>query len=197
MEATHATGAEQLDPRDVAGRSVLLHVCCAPDATVPLQLLMPLAKKVVAYFHNPNVYPPEEYARRLGAMRTVASEYGCELVEGDYGEAPKYATLFSMYAAEPEGGERCHLCYAMRLESSARMAADLGLDCFATTLTISPHKNHRTINSLGEAAAGRWGVGYVASNFKKREGFKESVRLANELGLYRQNYCGCAWSRRD
>lgn len=196
MERTRRTAFEQLDPRDVAGRSVLLHVCCAPDATVPLRLLTPLAARVVAYFHNPNVYPPEEYARRLAAMRKVAAAYNCELVEGDYGEAARYATLLSMYANDPEGGERCALCYAMRLDSTAQMAAQLGLDCFATTLTISPHKNHRTVNSLGAVAAGKWGVDYAPSNFKKREGFKESVKLAEALGLYRQSYCGCAWSQR-
>jgi len=195
MRKGRSVAAEQVNPDDVAGRSVLLHVCCGPDATVPLRLLLPLAKKVVAYFHNPNVHPPEEYARRLAAMRQVAGHYRCDLVEGDYGEAPRYAALLGMHAGEPEGGERCELCYMMRLESAAQKAAELGLDCFATTLTISPHKNHGLINSLGAAAAARWGVDYVPTNFKKRDGFKESVKLSGEMGLYRQRYCGCAWSR--
>jgi len=186
---------EPFPVRDVRGRSVLLHACCAPDSTAVLDWWKPLVKRIAVYFYNPNIYPPDEYERRLEAMRTVSRRWAVELVEGEYeADVPGFDSAFEPYAAEPEGGKRCAVCFELRLRAAARKAHELGLESFATTLTISPHKNHRLINALGARAGAEFGVDYIPTNFKRREGFKRSVELSRELGLYRQSYCGCKYS---
>lgn len=186
---------EPFSARDVRGRSVLIHACCAPDSTAVLDGWKPLVKRLAVYFHNPNVYPPEEYERRLEAMRIVSRRWAVELVEGEYEtDAPAFNSAFEPYGLEAEGGKRCAVCFELRLRAAAQKTHELGFDSFATTLTISPHKNHRLINALGAQAGAEFGVDYIPTNFKRREGFKRSVELSGELGLYRQRYCGCRYS---
>jgi len=228
-------GHEPFLARDVEGRRILLHACCAPDATLPLGLWGKLARELAVLFYNPNIHPREEYVRRLEDMRLVAGEWETPLIEGRYlqdeddavpdglashpeaaGEASVAAverlpamvtkalrggdvdeTLDRMrpFAEEPEGGARCELCFGLRLTRTAAMAHRLGFDAFATTLTISPHKNTDMVNALGQKAADRFGVDYIWTNFKRREGFKRSIIESHRLGLYRQTYCGCIYSQ--
>lgn len=186
---------EPFSVRDVRGRSVLLHACCAPDSTAVLDWWKPLVKRLAVLFYNPNVYPPDEYERRLEAMRIVSRRWAVELIEDEYeADAPAFNSAFEPYALEAEGGKRCAVCFELRLRATAQKTQELGFDSFATTLTISPHKNHRLINALGTRAGAEFGVDYVPTNFKRQEGFKRSVELSRELGLYRQRYCGCRYS---
>ena len=186
---------EPFSARDVQGRSVLLHACCAPDSTAVLDWWKPLVKRLAVHFYNPNVYPPEEYMRRLEAMHAVSQRWAVELVEGGYEtDAPAFNSAFEPHALEAEGGKRCAVCFELRLRAAAQKTHELGFDSFATTLTISPHKSPRLINALGAGAGAEFGVDYVPTNFKRREGFKRSVELSRELGLYRQRYCGCRYS---
>jgi predicted adenine nucleotide alpha hydrolase (AANH) superfamily ATPase len=181
--------------REVRGRSVLIHACCAPDSTAVLDWWKPLVKRLAVYFYNPNVYPPKEYERRLDAMRKVAERWAVEIVKGEYEtDAPAFNTALEPYALEAEGGKRCAVCFELRLRATAQKTHELGFDSFATTLTISPHKNHSLINALGAQAGAEFGVDYIPTNFKRQEGFKRSVKLSRELGLYRQRYCGCRYS---
>jgi len=186
---------EPFSARDVRGRSVLIHACCAPDSTAVLDWWKPLVKRLAVYFYNPNVYPSEEYKRRLKAMRIVSQRWVVELVEGEYEtDAPAFNSAFEPYVLEAEGGKRCAVCFELRLRAAAQKTHELGFDSFATTLTISPHKSHRLINALGTCAGAEFGVDYIPTNFKRREGFKHSVKLSRELGLYRQTHCGCRYS---
>ncbi len=180
---------------DVRGRAVLLHACCAPDATIVLEWWKPVVERLAVYFYNPNIYPPDEYSRRLEAMRVVAAHWEIELVEGQYEkDARRFEEAFAPFAGEPEGGKRCSLCFEIRLQEAARMACERGCEGLATTLTVSPQKNHRLINALGTRVAADLGVGYVPTNFKKRDGFKRCAEFSRALGIYRQNYCGCRYS---
>ena len=186
---------EPFSVREVRGRTVLIHACCAPDSTAVLEWWKPLAKRLAVYFYNPNVYPAKEYQRRLDAMRAVARRWTVDLVEGEYeADAPAFSSAFEPYAMEAEGGKRCATCFELRLRATARKAHELGLDTFATTLTISPHKNHSLINALGAQAGAEFGVDYIPTNFKRMEGYKRSVEHSRKLGLYRQRYCGCRYS---
>jgi predicted adenine nucleotide alpha hydrolase (AANH) superfamily ATPase len=181
--------------REVQGRSVLLHACCAPDCTTVLEWWKPLVKRLAVYFYNPNVFPPEEYERRLDTMRVVAKRWTVELIEGAYeADVPSFDSAFRPYAGEPEGGERCGVCFELRLRACAQKTSELGYDAFATTLTISPHKNHGLINAIGARVGAEFGVDYIPTNFKRREGFKRSVEISRRLKLYRQKYCGCRYS---
>ena len=175
-------------------KKLLLHVCCAPDATVPYLRLRD-GYEVVAFFYNPNIHPREEYEKRLNEAEKLAKLWDFPLIVGEY-DAERWFSAVRGLEDEPEGGKRCEVCYALRLEESAKLAKELACDAFATTLTISPHKKAEKINALGREAGERHGVEYLESNFKKRDGFKESVRLSRELGLYRQRYCGCRYSMR-
>jgi predicted adenine nucleotide alpha hydrolase (AANH) superfamily ATPase len=185
------------DERDVRGKAILLHACCAPDATAALEYWKPLASRIVVFFFNPNIHPEQEYALRLEAMKQVARHYGVELVAAcTEEELAECDDVLSAFADEKEGGQRCEECYSLRLRRTARMAQEMDMDAFATTLTISPHKNHNLINALGMKAAAECGVDYIPTNFKKGEGFKRSVDISRELRIYRQHYCGCRWSAR-
>jgi predicted adenine nucleotide alpha hydrolase (AANH) superfamily ATPase len=193
----HEAKPAAYDERDVRGKRILLHACCAPDATAVLELWLPLAESITVFFFNPNVHPDEEYAHRLEAMQAVANHFGVKMLssrtESDCAECD--AALFPL-GEEPEGGKRCCECFEFRLRATSHKAQELDMDAFATTLTISPHKSHGLINALGMSAAAECGVDYIATNFKKGEGFKRSVELSRHLGVYRQDYCGCRWSAR-
>ena len=174
--------------------SILLHICCAPCSTHVLKILSKEAK-VTCCFYNPNIYPEEEYKKRLKEAEKFAGIAGTDFL------APEYDTLRWQEAVkglerEPEGGRRCAVCYRLRLESVAELAAGRKDDFFGTTLTISPHKDAVLINALGEEISRKYGVRFYNADFKKKEGFKIACRLAKEHGLYRQSYCGCQYSVR-
>jgi len=174
---------------------LLLHVCCAPDATVALERL-PETERLRLVFDNPNIHPIEEYARRLKAFLQLACHSEVDYVIGDFDPA-SWSEKIEGHEADPEGGERCEICIGYRLERTAEQAAQTGFDTIGCVFTTSPHKRSTLIHELGEAAARHHGLDYLRVDFKKKDGFKRSVELSHQLGLYRQNYCGCIHSIRD
>ncbi len=173
---------------------LLLHACCAPCATHAIELLS-RSYSVTALFYNPNIQPDEEYAQRLEAMQCLCRLTGTPLVV-ETSPAAVWDAWVQGYEDEPEQGRRCLQCFKGRLEFSAAMAARLGFGLFTTTLTVSPRKNAAAINAIGNAAAAGLNTCYLASDFKKQDGFKRSCELSRNYSLYRQNYCGCRYSRR-
>ena len=174
---------------------LLLHICCAPDATHPIQILKD-DYEIEAFFYNPNIHPGSEYAKRLEGMRSLSKKWRVALHEGNY-DRDEWLSLADVFKDEPEGGKRCELCYRIRLEETGKKASEEGFDMFGAVLTISPHKNAGKINELGKKIGKRYGIPFLESDFKKRDGFKKSVAMSNELGLYRQSYCGCIYSKSD
>jgi len=169
--------------------TLLLHICCAPDATVAIERLSQ-DHEVETFFYNPNIHPREEYEKRLAEMRRVAEQAGVPLHEGPYDDA-RWFDLARDLMDEPERGRRCEVCFRMRLEATAAFARDRGFQAFAATLTVSPHKDANLVNRLGKEAGERFGIPYLPTDLKKKDGFKRSLDLSRELRLYRQDYCGC------
>ena len=171
---------------------LLLHTCCGPCLCGVLSNIYPYFE-VTAYFFNPNIRPDEEFALRLDALKTVVAHFeGVKLiVPSQYEEM--FLTKVRGLEALKEGGARCEICFDLRLSNTAEYLSlhSDEFDCFATTLTVSPHKNATLVNEVGERAAEKFGVRYLCSDFKKKDGFLNSIRLSKELGIYRQNYCGC------
>lgn len=176
-----------------ANKKILLHACCAICSAHPIEMLKDSGYNVVVYFYNPNIFPCEEYERRLEAERTLCKHFGVELIEGDY-ESDAYFEYVRGFEDCPERGARCELCFRMRLEETARKARALGIDTFTTSIVISPHKNFATLTKIGEEVALQTGLNYLAIDFKKKDGFLKTNKISRELGLYRQNYCGCKYS---
>jgi predicted adenine nucleotide alpha hydrolase (AANH) superfamily ATPase len=174
---------------------LLLHVCCAPCGGYVSRLLS-AGYDVVLYFYNPNIQPRKEYERRLAEVRRYAEDMGLELEVGEYDEGG-WLEAMRGHEDDPEGAERCRLCYRFRLEELAKEAERLGCRYLATTLTVSPHKKADAINPEGRAAVAQTSVEFVEDDFKKKGGYEESCRLSREYGFYRQQYCGCLFGRRD
>jgi predicted adenine nucleotide alpha hydrolase (AANH) superfamily ATPase len=168
---------------------LLLHICCAPDATVAIERLSP-EYEVEAFFYDPNIHPKEEYDQRLAEMSKVAERNAIPLHEGAYDDS-RWFDLASDLMDEPERGRRCEVCFRMRLESTAAFAREHGFQAFATILTVSPHKDANLVNRLGKEAGERFGIPYLPTDLKKKDGFKRSLKLSREFRLYRQDYCGC------
>ncbi|MDD4271768.1 MAG: epoxyqueuosine reductase QueH [Patescibacteria group bacterium] len=173
---------------------LLLHICCVGCGVYVSQLLKQ-DYEVRLFFYNPNIWPEEEYKKRLTEAEKIAGEFNLELVKSEY-EHDKWLKAVSGHESDPERGERCIICYNFRLTAAAVMAKKLNCDYLTTTLTTSPHKNALAINKIGEQAAVKYGLKFLNQDFKKQDGFKKSSALSRELGLYRQNYCGCEFSRR-
>jgi predicted adenine nucleotide alpha hydrolase (AANH) superfamily ATPase len=174
------------------GSDLLLHVCCAPCSAGSLRRLCDFFR-VTMYFTNSNIDPEEEYVRRLEAARILARHLDIPLVEAPY-DPPAWAMATEGLESAPEGGARCSACIGLRLRETALHAADHRFPLFATTLTISPRKNPLLVNREGLAAAELHGVRFLRCDLKKNEGFLESVRVSDEIDLYRQHYCGCRFS---
>ena len=174
--------------------SLLLHSCCAPCSSHCLSVLAPLAKVTVLYF-NPNIFPVEEYEKRKSEqMRFIKEAYPqVKVCDCDYDHTLFLAAVKGL-EGEKEGGARCTECFRLRLTAAAQAAKTLGCDMFATTLTVSPHKNASLINETGREIQAREGVDFLPSDFKKKEGYKHSILLSRRYSLYRQNYCGCEFS---
>lgn len=183
--------------RDGVVPTLLLHSCCAPCSSYVLKYLSEYFKITLLYF-NPNISPREEYIKRVREQERLISELPARnpvaFLEGRY-EPSEFYEAVKGYENEPEGGERCFICYKLRLEETARYAAEGGFDYFTTTLSVSPLKNADKINEIGESVGARFGVRHLPSDFKKKEGYKQSVELSKEYGLYRQNFCGCVYSK--
>lgn len=182
-----------------AGRRprLLLHCCCAPCSSYVLEYLLPHFE-IDLFFYNPNIDTPAEFELRREELWRLADRLGC----GGLRLAPPYRPAEFLAAAAgledaPEGGPRCKNCFALRLERTAQAAAEGGYDYFTTTLTISPLKNAPLLNTLGQELAQRYGTAWLWSDFKKKEGYKRSVQLSAQYGLYRQDYCGCGFSKQQ
>lgn len=172
---------------------ILIHVCCAPDALFVFGVLKE-DYEVAGFFSNSNIHPREEYDLRLEEARKVARTHGVPLIEDDY-DPDGWLRLTRKFKDEPEKGRRCDVCYAARLARTAERAAREGFDAFATVMSLSPWKKAAVMNRIGRQFAARWGVEFLEADFKKKDGFKKSVDLSRAYGLYRQDYCGCLYSR--
>lgn len=173
---------------------ILVHICCAPDALYVLDILKN-DFDVSGYFYNPNIYPKDEYDLRLSEARSVTKSLNVILYEDKY-ETDRWYHITRKFRLEPEKGKRCDLCYAMRLEKTAKKAKDLNFESFTTVMSLSPKKKADVINKIGLMFAHRYNIEFFEANFKKKDGFKKSVELGKYHNLYRQNYCGCEFSRR-
>ena len=181
--------------------SVLLHACCGPCSTSCVERLVP-DYEVTLYYYNPNITDREEYYLRrdtlLQFIRAFNEEhkhtYYVSYLEGEY-DPDRYIAKCGPLAAEPEGGARCDICFAMRLAETARRAGEMGIDYFTTTMSVSPHKNYDKIKTLGLALEEQTSSRFLDIDFKKKNGFGRSVELSRHYGLYRQNFCGCEYAR--
>ena len=196
MNAVNYDKLMQEELRGARDKRLLLHSCCAPCSSHCLSELSPQIGVTVLYY-NPNLDCAGEYEKRKREQLRFLRETGlADFLDCDY--APEeYLSAVRGLEKEKEGGARCAVCFRLRLERTAREAKARGFDYFATTLTVSPLKNARLINTIGFAVAEEVGVKYLPSDFKKRGGYLHSVRLSEEYGLYRQDYCGCAFSKAE
>ena len=176
--------------------SLLLHACCAPCSSHTLTVLDKYFR-ITLYFCNPNISPEEEYGFRLAELKRLVKEMGLGIpvIEEEYDPAPFYELARGLEDL-PERGERCRKCIAYRLRKAGAKAGELGFDMFTTTLTISPHKDCTFINECGAQVQEECGVPYLFSDFKKHDGYKHSIELSRQYDLYRQNYCGCVFSKK-
>lgn len=178
---------------------LLLHACCAPCSSYCLEYLSQYFEIIILYY-NPNISLKEEYEYRLQEEKRLISlmefKNPVTIIDGEYNTQDFFKAVKGL-ENEPEGGKRCEKCFVLRLEKSAVMAKKLDCDYFSTTLTISPLKNAQVINSIGDELSKRYGVKWLFSDFKKREGYKRSIILSKKYDLYRQNYCGCVFSKKS
>jgi predicted adenine nucleotide alpha hydrolase (AANH) superfamily ATPase len=175
-------------------QKILVHICCAPDALFVMGLLKQ-DYDTCGYFYNPNIYPWEEYELRLKETRKVAQTLNFKLIEETYDD-DLWFKITEKYKDEPEKGKRCDICYAMRLKKTAQKASELGFDSFTTVMSLSPWKKADVLNQMGKMFAHKYKINFLEANFKKKDGFRKSVELSKQHGLYRQNYCGCKYSIR-
>jgi len=173
---------------------LLLHICCAPCATYPIKVLRS-EYDVELLFYNPNIHPEKEYNIRLEEARRYARNIGVKFYELDYNTSIWFNSTKGL-EGEPEGGVRCEICYRIRLGKVAQFAHANGFGNFATTLSVSPHKKAKNINNIGQTIGQIYSLNFYEADFKKNEGFKIAAQLAKEAGLYRQNYCGCIFSKK-
>ncbi|MGD8534996.1 MAG: epoxyqueuosine reductase QueH [Candidatus Aminicenantes bacterium] len=173
---------------------ILVHVCCAPDALYVLGYLRE-NYEVSGYFYNPNIHPAEEYNMRLEETRKVARILNVDLIEEVYDDE-RWFKITQKFKDEPEKGRRCDVCYAMRLKKTARKASELGFDMFTTVMSLSPLKKADVLNRIGKMFSHRFRIDFLEADFKKKDGFKKSVELSKNHGIFRQNYCGCLYSQR-
>lgn len=178
--------------------TLLLHSCCAPCSSYTLEYLSQYFK-ITVFYYNPNIYPETEYHKRVQEQQQFIErlpvKHPVAFIEGNY-DTDRFYEMARGMEQLPEGGERCFKCYELRLREAAILAAEGGFDYFTTTLSISPLKNAAKLNEIGERLASEYKTAYLPSDFKKRNGYKRSVELSEEYGMYRQNYCGCVFSLR-
>lgn len=175
--------------------SLLLHACCAPCSSYVLEYLN-THFNITLFFYNPNIYPQDEYKKRLDELKRLVREMGLgiKIIESDY-NPDEFFEISKGLEDIPEGGERCKKCYRLRLQKTALEAQKGEYDYFCTTLSISPHKNADWINEIGNELAEIHGTAFLPSDFKKKNGYKRSIELSRQYDLYRQNFCGCVFSK--
>ena len=180
--------------------TVLLHSCCGPCSSYVLKYLCEYFETTVLYY-NPCIAPVEEYEHRKRVQLDLIAQMnregaGIQFLDCDYDHG-SYLSLVTGHELDREGGDRCHICYEQRLRRTAETARDQGFEWFCTTLTVSPYKNAQLLNKLGLQLQEETGVKYLVSDFKKRDGYKQSIALSHKYGLYRQDFCGCEFSWRN
>ena len=180
------------------GTNLLLHACCAPCSSAVLERLGNYFKITILYY-NPNITDKDEYQKRIKEIKklikSLPTKYEITLIEGNY-EPEKFWNIAKNLEEEPERGKRCYKCYQLRLEETAKIAEKLNFPNFCTTLTLSPHKNANWINEIGKNIAKNYDTNYLYSDFKKQNGYKKSIELSKKYQLYRQDYCGCIYSKK-
>lgn len=181
-------------------RRLLMHSCCAPCSSYCLEYLRQYFS-ITVFYYNPNISLPMEYRHRVEEQKRLIGELNqrpegapVSFLEGPY-EPERYLEAVKGWEDCPEGGKRCHICYELRLREAARLAKKSGFDYFVTTLSISPLKDAKILNEIGERLSQEYGVRYLPSDFKKKGGYQRSVEMSREYGLYRQDFCGCAFSK--
>ncbi len=192
-----------LEKPESIGKKLFLHSCCAPCSSYVLEYLRKFFR-ITVFYYNPNISMEPEYRKRVAEQKrliraynvTADAAYPIAIVEGDY-EPEKFYEMAKGLEQCPEGGERCFACYELRLRKTAELALAGNFDYFTTTLTISPLKNAGKLNEIGEQLAEEYNISWLPSDFKKRGGYQRSIELSKEYGLYRQDYCGCIYSRRQ
>ena len=179
--------------------TLFLHSCCAPCSSYVLEYLSEYFK-ITIFYYNPNIYPEEEYLKRVAEQKRLISQLPTknkvDFEEIGY-DSSEFFNAVKGLENIPEGGERCFVCYKLRLEKTAKLAAEKGFDYFTTTLSISPYKNAQKLNEISEELGEIYKVKALPADFKKKEGYKRSIELSAEYNLYRQNYCGCVFSKRE
>lgn len=179
--------------------TLLLHSCCAPCSSYVLEYLSEYFK-ITVFYYNPNITERAEYEKRINEQKRLISELGTKnpisFIEGEYSPERFFEISRGLEKAK-EGGERCFKCYELRLTEAGMIAKEKGFDFFTTTLSISPLKNAEKLNSIGKEVSEKTGIPYLFSDFKKKEGYKRSIVLSAKYNLYRQNYCGCIFSKKE
>ena len=179
-------------------KRILLHSCCAPCSSYVITFLSNYFNITILYY-NPNIYPEEEYIKRkeeqIKLIKNINTKHQLEFLDCDY-ENDIFNKAIEGYENIPEGGSRCQICFNLRLEKTAILAKKHNYDYFCSTLTVSPHKNSKIINQIGEQISNKYNIKWLYSDFKKNEGFKQSIELSKKYELYRQDYCGCIHSKK-
>ena len=178
-------------------KKILLHSCCAPCSSYVISFLSNYFDITILYY-NPNIAAIEEYNKRkneqIRLIQTMKTKNKLDFLDCDY-DNDIYNKNISGYENDPEGGSRCHICFNLRLKKTAELAKKHNYDYFCSTLTVSPHKNSKIINEIGEQISNQYHIKWLPSDFKKNEGFKQSIELSKKYELYRQDYCGCIFSK--
>lgn len=174
-------------------KKIILHACCAPCASYPINKLIEDGFKPVVFFYNPNIYPKKEYEIRRNELKNYCNKLNIEFFEGEYDTKSYYETVLGL-ENEKEKGRRCLLCFKLRLNKTAEFAKLKGINYFTTTLSVSPHKDSNQIFEAGSHAKNLYSVEFLEYNFKKNDGFKISRQIARDNNMYAQNYCGCEFS---
>lgn len=175
--------------------SLLLHICCAPCSPYAIELLQN-NYDVTAYFYDPNIHPEEEYRFRLTEMKKFSHKIKLPLIDAEY-ESDRWFNITKGHEMDKEKGERCYLCFNLRLEKTAKFTKENGFEFFTTVMSVSPHKNAETINMIGQTLSKKYDIKFIEADFKKRDGFKKSVAMSKIFDLKRQDYCGCIYSKRQ
>lgn len=191
---------EEIKKIGIYPKTLLLHACCAPCSSSVLERLSDFFK-ITIFYYNPNITDQEEYDKRLEEIHRFTSilnkntKYKISIIDGRY-EPNEFFSIAKNLEKEPEKGKRCYLCYQLRLEETAKIAKEKNFDYFTTTLSLSPYKNSNWINEIGENLKDHYHVNYLYSDFKKKNGYQRSIELSKKYNLYRQNYCGCIYSKK-
>ncbi len=184
---------------NINGETLLLHSCCAPCSSYVLEYLSNYFK-ITVFYYNPNISPKEEYIKRKEEqkrlIKNLKTKYKVEYIEDNY-DNDRFLEISKGLEKDIEGGNRCFKCYNLRLEKTAKLAKEKGFDYFGTTLTVSPYKNSTKLNEIGRNLQDKYEINYLFSDFKKKNGYKRSIELSKKYNLYRQNYCGCVYSKKN